>query len=60
MSVCVFVLRVGDIFFHSLRYCSSTCEESVFLVLEIQSEPEMNIFALAEFTFFWGEGNNKK
>ena len=35
----------------------------MFLVLGIQSEPEMNIFALAEFTFFWGGGRgtiNKK
>ena len=32
----------------------------MFLVLGIQSEPEMNIFVLAEFTFFWGEGNNKQ
>ena len=32
----------------------------MFLVLGIQSEPEINIFTLAEFTFFWGEGNNKQ
>ena len=32
----------------------------MFLVLGIQSEPEMNIFALAEFTFFWGGGDNKQ
>lgn len=60
VSVCVFGLRVGDVFFHLSKYISSTCEEPVFLVPGMQSEGEMNIFDLVEFTFFGRKGDNKQ